>query len=152
MKLRYLFVLLTILLVIGCTTKAPETTETPTTPEQTPAAETPTVQEQPSAPETPATETQISPGGDLILIKGPKAIEPSELKVSVGATVTWKNEDYMDKEEGTGRSHVIAEWNDYFRSGGLRPGEMFSFTFDKAGTYEYRSVTTPGARGTIIVE
>jgi len=145
MKLKYLFVLLTILLVIGCTTKSPETEKK--------NQETPATEETPSTLEEPKMEAAVSsPTEQVILIKGPKAVEPSELTVSVGTLVTWKNVDYLDVDKGTGRAHTIAEWNDYFRSERLEPGDSFSFTFTEPGTYEYRSITAPGAKGTIIVE
>ncbi len=137
MKLKYLFVLLTILLVIGCATEAPEVTE---------EVEEETVEK------TTMEATVSEPTGEMVLIKGPKAIEPSELTVSVGTIVTWNNDDYTDRDTGTGRAHTLAEWNDYFRSERLEPGDYFSFTFTEAGTYEYRSITAPGAQGTIIVE
>jgi len=147
MKLKYLFVLLTILLVIGCATETPEVTEEETIEETTEVVEeTETVEEE-------IIEEEVTVEGEqVILIKGPKAIEPSELTVSVGTIVVWKNEDYLDKDAGTGRAHTLAEWSGYFRSERLEPGDVFSFTFNEPGTYEYRSITTPGARGTIIVE
>jgi plastocyanin len=145
MKLKYLFVLLTILLVIGCTTKKEVTKEA--------TQETPATEETPSTLEEPKMEAAVSsPTEQVILIKGPKAVEPSELTVSVGTLVTWKNVDYLDVDKGTGRAHTIAEWNDYFRSERLESGDSFSFTFTEPGTYEYRSITAPGAKGTIIVE
>ncbi len=145
MKLKYLFVLLTILLVIGCATETPEVTEEETV-EETTTEETETVEE------TEIEAVVTEPTEEIVLIKGATAIEPSILTVSVGTLVTWKNVDYLDKDKGTGRTHVIAEWNGHFRSEGLEPGEHFSFTFTEPGTYEYRSIATPGARGTIIVE
>ena len=148
MKLKYLFVLLTILLVIGCATETPEVTE------EEGVGETPTMEEEiPTTVEEPIVEAAVSGATEqIVLIKGPTAMEPAELTIAVGTTVVWKNEDWLDKDAGTGRAHVIAEWNGAFRSERLEPGDVFSFTFDEPGTYEYRSITTPGARGTIIVE
>ena len=143
MKLRYLFVLLTILLVVGCAKQAEIV-------EEEIVEETPT--EEPKTVEVPTMEATVSEPEHMVLIKGPKAVEPSELTINIGETVVWKNDDYTDKDTGTGRAHTLAEWNDYFRSDRLEPGDYFSFTFAEAGTYEYRSITAPGAQGTITVE
>lgn len=153
MKLKYLFVLLTILLVIGCATETPEVTEEETV-EETTTEETETVEEETTETvEETEIETIVSEAAEeIVLIKGPTAVEPSELTISVGTLVTWKNVDYVDKDKGTGRAHTIVEWNTYFRSERLKPGDHFSFTFTEPGTYGYRSIATPGARGTIIVE
>lgn len=157
MKIKYLFVLLTILLVVGCTTEAPETVEEETE-ESTQTVEEKTI-------EAAETTTEVVAGDEqIVLIKGPKAIEPSILTVGVGTTVTWKNVDFfdsdtsdeeieeIDEKDRPGRAHTIAEWNGAFRSERLEPGDHFSFTFEEAGTYEYRSITAPGARGIITVE
>lgn len=147
MELKQILAILTLLLVIGCATEAPVVEKQI---EETPTEEV--IEEEVAEETTETVEETETTTGDLVLIKGPKAIEPSELTVGVGSTVTWKNEDWLDKDAGTGRAHIIAEWNNYFRSERVQPGETFSFTFEEAGTYEYRSITTPGARGTIIVE
>ncbi len=53
----------------------------------------------------------------------------SPLTVPVGATVVWTNEDDM--------AHTVTASNGAFDSGGLDKGQEFSFTFTKAGTFDY---------------
>jgi len=57
---------------------------------------------------------------------------PSELKVSRGTTVTWIN-----KEKRTSHSVLFLDPG-ATESDRLFPGESYSRTFDKAGSYSYR--------------
>ncbi|HSK94033.1 MAG TPA: cupredoxin family copper-binding protein [Candidatus Angelobacter sp.] len=69
---------------------------------------------------------------------------PSTLRISVGDTVTWTNEDSAYIHTAT-RSGV-------FDSGPLRHGESWSWTFTEAGTFNYQCTPHPWMIGRIIVE
>ncbi|MGE0885083.1 MAG: plastocyanin/azurin family copper-binding protein [Blastocatellales bacterium] len=74
--------------------------------------------------------------------------EPRNLTVSEGDTVTWIN------QEGV---HAIRSDTDAFISRNLKPGEKFSYQFNKAGKYPYHcaihgSKGGGGMSGTITVE
>lgn len=71
------------------------------------------------------------------------AFGPMTLTVPVGATVTWTNKD----EE----PHTVYSNDDVFRSKALDTDEAFSFTFEKAGTYNYFCSVHPKMMATIIV-
>jgi plastocyanin len=72
------------------------------------------------------------------------AINPSVIKVSRATTVTWTNRDSVP--------HTIAANDGSFRSGLLQPGQSWSFTFDKSGTYSYYCEPHPFMQGQVIVE
>ena len=69
---------------------------------------------------------------------------PATLTVKVGTTVTWANKD----EE----PHTVFSDMGLFRSGAIDTGEVFSFKFDKPGTYHFLCTIHPRMVGTIVVE
>jgi plastocyanin len=69
---------------------------------------------------------------------------PSSVTIPVGATVTWRNED--------GPAHTATSTSPGFDSGNLDDGAHFSFTFLKAGTYQYVCSYHPNMTGQIVVE
>ncbi len=76
-----------------------------------------------------------------VLIKDFKFL-PQVITVEIGTTVTWVNEDSaVHTVEGSG-----------IDSGNLSKGDEFTFTFDKAGVYEYICGPHPYMTGSVIVE
>ena len=69
---------------------------------------------------------------------------PAELKVSVGTTVTWTNRDDIP--------HTAVSTDKTFKSKVLDTDEKFSFTFSKAGTYEYFCSIHPKMTGKVVVQ
>lgn len=72
------------------------------------------------------------------------AFNPPVIKVSKGTTVTWTNRDNVP--------HTVAASAGSFRSGLLQPGQSWSFTFDRPGTFSYFCEPHPWMQGQIIVE
>jgi len=58
-----------------------------------------------------------------------KLYVPRELTVVTGTTVSWRNADRT--------THTVTQEDDAFDSGFLRPGDTFSTTFAKSGTFAY---------------
>ncbi len=86
--------------------------------------------------------------------------EPREVEVSVGDTVTWTNEDTVLHTVTSGKGHEqgvpgVSEGKDAQPDGlfdhEMPEGETFSFTFDKAGTFDYFCAIHPGMTGTVVV-
>src|ERR1700676_3442510 len=69
---------------------------------------------------------------------------PAELKVPVGTTVTWTNHDDIP--------HTAVSTDKMFKSKVLDTDEKFSFTFSKAGTYEYFCSIHPKMTGKVVVQ
>lgn len=68
---------------------------------------------------------------------------PAALDVIVGSTVTWRNGDRS--------THTVTEDEDVFDSGHVRPGQAFSETFEKTGTFRYHCTIHRFMRGTVRV-
>ena len=69
--------------------------------------------------------------------------QPAELKIKVGTTVTWKNQDDIP--------HTVVSAGK-FRSKALDTDDKFSFTFTNAGDYKYFCSLHPHMTGMIKVE
>ncbi len=65
------------------------------------------------------------------------------LTVPVGTTVVWTNKDSA--------AHTVTASDGSFDSGSLDQGATFSFTFSKAGTFNYTCQFHPNMKGTITV-
>ena len=68
---------------------------------------------------------------------------PQQVRVKLGDTVIWTNEDDIP--------HTLVSLA-RFRSAALDTGDKFSFTFTKPGTYQYFCGLHPQMQGTIVVE
>ncbi|MGZ5948283.1 MAG: cupredoxin domain-containing protein [Caulobacteraceae bacterium] len=69
---------------------------------------------------------------------------PAALTVPVGTTVTWSNRDDIP--------HTVVAVDKSFRSKVLDTDEKFSFTFAKAGTYDYFCSIHPHMTGKVVVK
>ncbi|MHB8813211.1 MAG: cupredoxin domain-containing protein [Steroidobacteraceae bacterium] len=73
------------------------------------------------------------------------AFSPAKITIAPGTTVVWVNQD--------GDAHTVTSSSgpEHFQSPGLENGDKFSFTFKKAGSYQYVCSVHPFMHGTIIV-
>ncbi len=128
-----------------------------------------------SSPKEPETQEQVvepvvekkgdekgaSIGGDnaQITIKNGKFV-PAEIRVKLGTTVTWTNEDTVPRWPA---SAVHPSHAAYPESGGcigstfdackkLLLGEKYSFIFNQKGTWEYHDHLAASIKGKIIVD
>lgn len=70
---------------------------------------------------------------------------PTTITVAAGGTVTWMNQGDI--------AHSVVSGEGLWPDKKLNPGESFSYTFPKAGTYTYNDdPPTPVGVGTIYVE
>lgn len=72
--------------------------------------------------------------------------EPGDVTVKTGETVTWTNDDTVD--------HDVTADDGSFKSGDagdLAPGDKYSHSFDKAGTFKYVCTVHPGMEGEVVV-
>jgi len=99
-----------------------------------------------SAPAATASATPAKPssGGAEARIAG-FAFAPKQLKVKVGETITWTNQD-------SAAHTVTAKSGASFDSGSLAQGADFTFKATKPGTIEYFCAIHPSMTGTIIVQ
>lgn len=73
------------------------------------------------------------------------AYSPASVTISAGQSVTWTNND-------TVAHTVTAKDRDALQSGTLQPGDTFTKTFDKPGTYEYFCEFHSNMSGVVIVK
>ncbi|MBC2644210.1 MULTISPECIES: cupredoxin family copper-binding protein [unclassified Rhodococcus (in: high G+C Gram-positive bacteria)] len=71
------------------------------------------------------------------------AFAPAALTVPVGSTVTWTNKD----EE----PHTVASGDGSFHSPGMGTDATYSFTFTKAGSFDYTCSIHPFMHATVVV-
>jgi plastocyanin len=69
---------------------------------------------------------------------------PQQLTVAVGTTVVWVNNDDVP--------HTVVGSHQEFRSKALDTNDQFSFTFTKAGTFNYFCSVHPMMTGKIVVQ
>lgn len=144
MKLRYLtlLVLLTIGLMMSGCAKAPEPAPAEPEPEIEPPApvepEPEAEVEEPAEAEEPAAES-----ADVMVENGAFSVE--ELKVTVGATVSFKN-------NGPGRAGIKDKTNNDVLIRSLGPGEMEEVVFEEAGEIEIINSILPGFKMMVTVE
>ncbi len=67
------------------------------------------------------------------------------LRIPVGTTVTWTNDDPE-------MIHTVTEVDGVFDSGFMSSGDAWSYTFDTPGEYEYYCLPHPWMRAMVIVE
>jgi plastocyanin len=75
---------------------------------------------------TPTTDV-IS--GKVTILLQENEFHPQKLTIRAGTTVSWINKDPQFR--------IIRSDDGLFKSSSLAIGQMFSFTFDKPGTYKY---------------
>ncbi len=76
--------------------------------------------------------------------ESPADYSVNELRVKVGTTVTWTNDD--------DQMHTVTDVAGGFDSGFLNPGDTWSYTFETAGEFEYFCQPHPWMRAKVIVE
>jgi plastocyanin len=69
---------------------------------------------------------------------------PASINIEPGTTVTWVNQGQAP--------HTATHTGGTFDSGTLQPGQSYSYTFNRAGTYAYYCQIHPNMTGTIVVD
>jgi plastocyanin len=128
---------LLLLAACGGDTNNTGSASTPTTVPTAAPTDTPT-----TAPTDTPTTASTSNGNSVTLASF--AFSPASLTVKMGTKVTWTNKDSV--------THTVTADQGAFDSGQLAPGQSFSFTFSKAGTYSYHCNIHPSMTATIVVQ
>jgi plastocyanin len=80
-----------------------------------------------------------------------KPYDPSPVRVKPGTAVTWKNNDSTLHTVTSGLPEQGAVGT-LFDSNVIAPGKTFTYTFSKAGTFDYSCTLHPTMRGQVIVK
>ena len=75
---------------------------------------------------------------------GDKAYEPNPIKIAPGSSVLWTNDDRV--------AHSVTAIEGGFDSGILDAGELFEYTFNKVGGYDYYCTLHPSMVGHVEVQ
>lgn len=97
----------------------------------------------------PLEENNVLEG--VVLEMDSKGFSPSEITVSVGETVTFINIDDRNHWPASNVHPIHEEYSEFDPRGSIKPGESWSFTFERAGIWEYHDHLIPPHRGTIEV-
>ena len=127
-KIVIFVALVLVVSLVGCAQKQ----QVQTAPQQTP---------QQTAQQGGKVTFEVLPNITEVRISG-FAFNPSNLTVSVGATVKWVNDDSAP--------HSITSEN--FKSGTLSNGDSYEFRFATPGIYDYSCSIHPSMKGTILVK
>jgi plastocyanin len=92
-----------------------------------------------------SSEVSIVPGSSSLT---DDAYEPNPVRISVGDTVTWTNDDLQPHTATSGEN---ANPDGRFDSGIMAPGATFDFSFTEPGEYPYFCLLHPNQVGTVIV-
>jgi len=69
--------------------------------------------------------------------------QPANVNLKAGGSITWINADDRD--------HTVSAVDHSFDSGNLKPGAMYTFHFNKAGSFQYVCSYHPRMRGSVQV-
>ena len=151
-----LMILFVGILLCGCTSQpaTPPATAAPTaapTAMETTVVPTVTANVTPAEVNITATPTATPTPQIVVTIKmtNYNTVDPSgTVVVKKGTKVVW--ESYMMARENIIKS--VGMNDGLFTSGALNNGDSFSYTFDKAGSYDWVSTTNGVFKGTITVQ
>ncbi|MGH3926295.1 MAG: cupredoxin domain-containing protein, partial [Pseudonocardiaceae bacterium] len=93
---------------------------------------------------TDAGGSQQAPVEHAVSMEGLQFV-PALLTVAVGDTVTWTNNDTAL------HTVTVTDGPEIFESELLNPGDTFTYTFTKAGTYEYYCAVHPDMKASVLV-
>lgn len=112
--------------------------------EMTGSTETPGTMEMVSIVAGAWTTQDMDAPDEFAATEDPADYSINELRIKVGTTVTWTNDD--------DQAHTVTDVGGSFDSGFLEPGETWSYTFDEPGDFEYFCQPHPWMRAKVIVE
>lgn len=131
-------------MAVGCieSTAGPTATPSGSIIEAVTTTPLPSVAASPTAAPSPTPEAVAADRVSILYT----TFNPASIRVAVGTTVTWFNED--------GRAHSVrssANSSETFYSGLIGGKQEFKHTFNTAGTFEYYDDLTNVARGVVYV-
>ena len=139
MKMKILFAILAVMLLVGCAKPAEKTQEPVITP---PVQEKPAVEEviqQPEADQGPMPTTET-------IILQDQYAEPASITVAAGSTIVFKNMGTKVKIMQIKKT----EFNE--RSPRLEEGDSWEVKLADAGEYDFLDIIIGRAKGTVTVE
>lgn len=97
------------------------------------------------------TESDSKPPNNRTVIILADKFTPQELTIKKGETVTFINRDSDDRWPASDDHPSHQRYSQFDPKHALAPGEKWSFTFDRSGTWEYHDHIYPSLTGKIKV-
>jgi plastocyanin len=91
-------------------------------------------------------------GGDNVVKITDSGFDPSSLTVDAGATVKFENESSDDAWPASNVHPTHQLYPGFDAKKPLLPGDSYSFTFTKTGSWGYHNHLEPDVQGTIVVK
>lgn len=116
---------------------------------QIPTTQTPTIA--PQAQQTPTPEPSAENADNAVTITS-SGFSPEEIKIKVGDTVTWVNQDTAAHQVNSAPHPQHTLYPVLNTVGLLKAGDSKSASFSQTGAYAYHDHLFPQNKGTVIVE
>jgi plastocyanin len=88
--------------------------------------------------------TPMAPVAKTVQVSIKGGFIPKSITINVRDSVTWRNTDTSD--------HDVTAIDGTFKSGNLKPGQTFTWTFRAAGVNQYECSLHPRETGTVTVQ
>ena len=122
--------------------------------------------DQSATPTPPATPSPAAMAENAVVVYSDTGYAPSTVTVKSGSTVAFKNESSKSMWPASAMHPTHTAYSGtsldshcpdiagvaFDACKGFLPGESWSFTFDKAGTWRYHNHLNPQSTGTVVVE
>ena len=84
---------------------------------------------------------------------GPEGFSPKSIEIKKGETVTWLNEDSAAAHWPASAPHPThTDYPEFDSKAGIKPGESWSFKFDRVGIWKYHDHVNPTLFGSVTVK
>jgi hypothetical protein len=101
---------------------------------------------------TQAPLPKVSPVAIETIIMKPDSFEPSTLTVKKNTKIIFKNEDSVERWPASNIHPSHGIYPEFDPRTGIKPGEEWSFVFDKIGIWRMHDHLIPSITGTITIE
>ena len=92
----------------------------------------------------PKNDMQSPGAGNVAVTIKDFKFAPAEVNIKAGETVVWTNEDSVP--------HTVESSDKTLKSDELSKGDTYSYTFAKAGKYDYKCGIHPSMHGSVTVQ
>lgn len=99
----------------------------------------------------PGNKNQAPVSGDFTIKITPEGFSPEEITIKKGQTITWVNETDEFRWPASNLHPTHGIYPEFDPQEPIAPGESWSFTFDKAGTWRFHDHLNPRMLGKIEV-
>lgn len=101
-------------------------------------------------PETP-TAPPVGTASRAVVTYGANGFSPSSITVAAGETVVFMNENSVDVWPASAPHPTHTDYPEFDAKKPVTPGNSYSFTFTRVGTWKYHSHLNPTHFGSVVV-